>query len=114
MEKPRQSSPSAQDGMMSPSVLWSTRAPTSLLTSPSLKGTTEVEVSIERLLDRPRGISESETRVSAQEPPQFGSGCTAPQLLPSTCPGTSRKLPLVVIQWSGASQETEILVLCNG
>lgn len=56
VEKPRQSSPSAQDGMMSPSALSSTQAPTSLLTSPSLKGTTEVEVSIERLLDQPGGF----------------------------------------------------------
>lgn len=32
VEKPRQSSPSAQDGVRSPSSLWSTRAPTSLLT----------------------------------------------------------------------------------
>ena len=52
--------------------------------------------------------------VSAQKPPWFGSGFMAPQLLASTCPGTTRKPPLVVIQWSGASQETTILVPCNG
>lgn len=45
VETPRRSSPLAQDGMTSPSVLLSTRAPTSLPTSPSLRGTTEVEVS---------------------------------------------------------------------
>lgn len=61
MEKPRQSSPLAQDGMTSPSVPLSTRAPTSLLTLPSLRGTTEVEVSIiERLLEPTGWISESD------------------------------------------------------
>lgn len=51
MEKPRQSSPSAPDAMTSPSVLLSRRAPTSLLTLPSLRGPTEMEVSSPRLLD---------------------------------------------------------------
>lgn len=36
------------------------------------------------------------------------------QLLVLICPGTSRTLPLVAILWSGASWETQNLVLCDG
>lgn len=116
VEKPGQSSSLAQNGTISLSVLFSTPAPTSQRTSPSLRCTMEVEVSLKSgFRELCHNSCPAQSHVPAQNPPQLRGGCVASQMvLPLTCPGTNRNWPLVVTQWSGVAWKAKFLVPCNG